>query len=108
MRADSHRLRVLVPGIAILAIVFNLGANCGPSGPPHELFLDTPITGTFTNDATVLVTGHVNRKIPLIEVNGVPTPLVNNEFSTTVALDPNLSSTDSRVSRTAPWQEEAR
>lgn len=76
--------------IAALVSVFGVGANCGPSGPPHALFLDTPTSGTFTNDATVLVTGHTNRPIPTILVNGVSTPLVNNEFSTTVSLDANL------------------
>lgn len=75
----------------MLVALASLGAPCGPPNPP-QVFIDSPLNGTFTTSGSVVVTGHVTGKLGHMQsltVNGVSVlPLApDRTFSTTLLLE---------------------
>jgi len=82
----ARRKIVVVAAFTMLMIPL-LGMGCGKV----KLFIDSPAQGIFTNDSSILVTGHFTKADPLtttVDVNGLAaTVLPDRTWSVTIPLD---------------------
>ncbi|MCP5066644.1 MAG: hypothetical protein GY946_08765 [bacterium] len=88
LRANPSRKNLLRVLFLLVSLAWLLAATCG--GPP-TIKITSPSQSTFTNDASVLVTGTIANvsaaQMVEVRVNGTPVVVTAGSWSTTVALD---------------------